>query len=35
MGGKFSDNKFLQPEWIKIIEKSLQNLKRNVEEQNS
>ncbi len=31
MGGKFSDNKFLQPAWIKIIENSLQNLKEIME----
>ena len=32
MGGKFVDNKFVEPAWIKIIEKSLQNLKRIMEE---
>jgi uncharacterized membrane protein len=30
-GGKFIDKMFAQPEWIKIIEKSLQNLKRIME----
>ena len=35
MGGKFSDKKLLKPEWEKIIENSLQNLKRVIEEQNS
>jgi uncharacterized membrane protein len=34
MGGKFSDNKFLQPAWIKFVENSLQNLKRIMEENN-
>jgi len=32
MGGKFSDNKFLKPAWIKIVENSLQNLKRILEQ---
>jgi hypothetical protein len=32
MGGKFSDKTFLQPAWIKIVENSLQNLKRIMEE---
>src|SRR4030042_5855260 len=31
-GGKFIDKLFLQPTWIKIIDKSLQNLKRLTEE---
>jgi uncharacterized membrane protein len=31
-GGKFIDKMFAQPEWIKIIENSLQNLKRLMEE---
>ena len=31
MGGKFSDDKFLKPAWIKIVENSLQNLKRILE----
>lgn len=32
MGGDFIDKKFLQPAWIKIVENSLQNLKRLMEE---
>jgi hypothetical protein len=32
MGGNFSDKTFLQPAWIKIVENSLQNLKRIMEE---
>ena len=35
MGGEFSDKKLLKPAWDKIIENSLQNLKRIIEEQNS
>lgn len=31
LGGKFIDKMFTQPEWIKIIENSLQNLKRIME----
>jgi len=31
-GGKFIDKMFAQPEWIKIIEHSVQNLKRLMEE---
>ena len=31
-GGKFIDKMFAQPEWIKIIEHSVQNLKRLTEE---
>ena len=31
-GGKFIDKMFAQPEWIKIIENSVQNLKRLMEE---
>ncbi len=30
--GRFLDNKFMQPTWIKIIESSLANLKRRMEE---
>ena len=32
MGGKFSDNKFLMPAWIKIVENSLQKLKEIMED---
>ena len=35
MGGKFSDIQFVKPAWIRIIENSLQNLKRIMEEENS
>ena len=35
MGGKFSDNQFVKPAWIKIVENSLQNLKKIMEENNS
>lgn len=35
MGGKFSDNRFVKPVWIKIVKNSLQNLKRIMEEKNS
>jgi coenzyme Q-binding protein COQ10 len=28
MGGKLIDNKFITPQWIKLIEESLNNLKR-------
>lgn len=28
MGGDFMDKKFIEPQWIKIIDNSLQNLKR-------
>jgi len=31
LGGKFIDNKFVYPSWIKIIENSLQNVKRIME----
>ena len=31
LGGKFVDNKFVYPSWIKIIENSLQNVKRILE----
>ena len=31
-GEKFFDKKFIQPQWIKIIDNSLQNLKRLTEE---
>jgi len=31
-GGKFIDNLFVKPQWIKIIENSVQNLKRLIEE---
>ena len=31
MGGKLVEKMFIQPEWIKIIENSLQNLKRIME----
>jgi hypothetical protein len=30
-GGKFIDNKFIKPQWVKIIDRSLQNLKRMTE----
>lgn len=32
LGGKFMDKIFAQPEWIQIIENSLQNLKRIMEQ---
>ncbi len=32
LGGKFIDERFLKPEWINIIENSVQNLKRIMEE---
>jgi hypothetical protein len=35
LGGRLIDKMFAQPEWIKIIENSLQNLKRIVEAEQS
>jgi uncharacterized membrane protein len=32
MGGQLLEKKILEPEWIKIVEKSLENLKRKMEE---